>query len=441
MQYSYLHFKAFMHAVAKPLWRLTSLDAPLRPSMLKHLLHLVTASLLLMPTACYGLQVTLTPVQTNTIQQTAPSVTSTALIIRTPASSCASTGQSDANIRFSLTGQLPAGSTINFATLRLRANLVSDAAVYRAASSWGSSPTWNSVASTGGAPTSGVARDATPTAVGQIVPVTVTNDVAAWWSGTTNDGFVIKGSALNCQDAAFSTNPSLTNLLVDYTPPPPPAPRVIAVRVQNGGVHANYSIPSGSGEQLRTVPVGRVSQIAVVFDRDVSGANLAASWSLSNVITGSPVAVPFSVTYDSGTFTALLTVTTPNDSPAKLLLTGVSGASAIRNTSGVALDGEWVNPSSLSQGSSGLSLFPAAGGVGSGNGTAGGNFVFRIVVLPGDYNRGNSVDGADFLIYQQNVGITSGATFAQGDANGDGAVNSADNTIWSSNNGQNLTNW
>ncbi len=330
--------------------------------MLKYVL---TASLLLMPTAGYGLQVTLSPVQTNTIQQTAPSVTSTALIIRTPASSCASTGQSDANIRFSLTGQIPAGSTITSATLHLRANLVSDAAVYRANSSWGSSPTWNSVATTGGAPTVGLPRDATPTFAGQDVQVTVTNDVAAWWSGTPNNGFVIKGSALNCQDAAFSTNPSLTNLLVDYTPPPPPAPRVTAVRVQNGGVHANYSVPSGSGEQLRTVPVGRVSQIAVVFDRDVSGANLAASWSLSNVITGSTVAVPFSVTYDSGTFTALLTVTTPNDSPAKLLLTGVSGASAIRNTGGVALDGEWVNPSSLTQGSSGLSLFPAAGGVGS----------------------------------------------------------------------------
>lgn len=267
----------------------------------------------------------------------------------------------------------------------------------------------------------------------------MTNDVAAWWSGAPNDGFVIKGSALNCQDAAFS--PSNSRLVVNYTPPPPPAPRVIAVRVQNGGVHANYSVPSGSGDQLWTVPVGRVSQIAVVFDRDVSGANLAASWRLSNVITGSAVAVPFTVTYNSGNFTALLTVTTPNDSPAKLLLTGISGASAIRNTGGVALDGEWVNPSSISQGSSGVSRFPAAGGVGSGNGNAGGNFVFRIVVLPGDYNQNNWTDGSDFLIYQQNLSTTSGATFIQGDANGDGAVNSADNTIWSNNYGQDLTTW
>lgn len=106
--------------------------------MLKHLL---TVSLLLTATACYGLDVTLTPVQTNTIQQTAPNVTNTGLIVRTPAGSCASAGQSDANIRFSLTGQLPAGSTINSAPLRLKANLVSDAAVYRADSSWGPSPT------------------------------------------------------------------------------------------------------------------------------------------------------------------------------------------------------------------------------------------------------------------------------------------------------------
>jgi len=66
--------------------------------MLKHLL---TASLLLMASDCYGqLTVELDPVQTNTIQQTAPNVTNnTGLIIRTPAGSCASTGQSDANIR------------------------------------------------------------------------------------------------------------------------------------------------------------------------------------------------------------------------------------------------------------------------------------------------------------------------------------------------------
>jgi hypothetical protein len=72
---------------------------------------------------------------------------------------------------------------------------------------------------------------------------------------------------------------------------------------------------------------------------------------------------------------------------------------------------------------------------------AGGDFVFQIVVLPGDYNRNNWVDGSDLLIYQQHVGTTSGATFTQGDANGDGAVNSADNTIWSSNFGQDLTSW
>lgn len=46
-----------------------------------------------------------------------------------------------------------------------------------------------------------------------------------------------------------------------------------------------------------------------------------------------------------------------------------------------------------------------------------------------DFNSDSRVDGGDFLIWQRGVG--TGTTFAQGDANGDGAVNAADLAEWS----------
>jgi hypothetical protein len=62
-------------------------------------------------------------------------------------------------------------------------------------------------------------------------------------------------------------------------------------------------------------------------------------------------------------------------------------------------------------------------------------------VLPGDYTRNNLTDAADYTTWRDSEGLTSGAVFTQGDGNGDGAVNAADHTIWSSNYGQNWTNW
>jgi hypothetical protein len=45
-----------------------------------------------------------------------------------------------------------------------------------------------------------------------------------------------------------------------------------------------------------------------------------------------------------------------------------------------------------------------------------------------DFDSDGDVDGADFLIWQKNLG--SGTTKAQGDANGDGVVNASDLTVW-----------
>lgn len=52
------------------------------------------------------------------------------------------------------------------------------------------------------------------------------------------------------------------------------------------------------------------------------------------------------------------------------------------------------------------------------------------IVEDADFDNDSDVDGADFLRWQRGLGITSGATNSQGDANGNGAVNAADLAIW-----------
>jgi hypothetical protein len=48
----------------------------------------------------------------------------------------------------------------------------------------------------------------------------------------------------------------------------------------------------------------------------------------------------------------------------------------------------------------------------------------------GDFNQDNLVDGADFLVWQRNAGVTSNATLAMGDGNRDTKVGKPDLDVW-----------
>ncbi len=56
-----------------------------------------------------------------------------------------------------------------------------------------------------------------------------------------------------------------------------------------------------------------------------------------------------------------------------------------------------------------------------------------VVANSADFDGDGTVTGADFLAWQRHVGLTSGATRAQGDANADGRVDAADLALWKSN--------
>ncbi len=107
----------------------------------------------------------------------------------------------------------------------------------------------------------------------------------------------------------------------------------------------------------------------------------------SDFATGTiPTILSFS--YNATDFIATLTLNQSIEA-SKIDLQVLSGG--VFDTSGNRLDGDWVN-SSPAYTFSGSSLTPSN----SGNGIAGGNFSFRIHVLPGDTNQlGDEVTTAD----------------------------------------------
>lgn len=64
-------------------------------------------------------------------------------------------------------------------------------------------------------------------------------------------------------------------------------------------------------------------------------------------------------------------------------------------------------------------------------------FAYDIVALPpavnADFNGDGIVDGNDFLVWQRNSSLTSGATLEQGDADGNGTVDEFDLAAWKAN--------
>ena len=107
----------------------------------------------------------------------------------------------------------------------------------------------------------------------------------------------------------------------------------------------------------------------------------------------------------------------------KLLLT-LDDAKVLDRVSNM-LDGEWTNPDYITHISSSISRFP------SGTGTAGGDFVFRVIVINGEFTQDNVVDLSDFGVYKSNFG--TGTTYLQGDANGSGLVDLNDKNIHQTN--------
>ena len=176
-----------------------------------------------------------------------------------------------------------------------------------------------------------------------------------------------------------------------------------------------YSLPVGSGSQLATSPWGSINQIKVVFSENVTVHQ--ADLLLSGVNTTAYNVGGGSFSYDSSTFTATWTLPQTIRLDKLLLQLNADGSNPIEDSAGNRLDGEWTNPASTTQSSS--STYP------SGDGTRGGDFLFRFNVLPGDATQNGTIDGYDLAKLLANYS-QSGKIWTDGDFTGDGTIDGYD---------------
>jgi hypothetical protein len=208
------------------------------------------------------------------------------------------------------------------------------------------------------------------------------------------------------------------------------APQVVNVIVSGSlSTHAPFSFATvdGSGLQLRTVPVGAADTISIVFSEDVNV--VASNLRLVGLQTGNvPTLAEFN--YDMATMTATWRFEgwTLGDQYY------ISLSDAVTDIEGNRLDGEWVNPAARSTTNAAVSEFP------SGDGNAGGTFNFVATLLGGDFNLDGIVNSTDADLISANWTNEwiEGILFTDGDANGDGWVNSGDFAAYMSTSGLNL---
>ncbi len=158
------------------------------------------------------------------------------------------------------------------------------------------------------------------------------------------------------------------------------------------------------------MPWGNVNQIQVTFSEAVNVSQ--ASLTLTGVVGGTYAFSNFS--YNPTTLTATWTLANPIGADRLNIVVHATGAGAVTDTSGDALDGEWTN---------GVSTYP------SGDGTAGGDFNFAFNVLPGDANQDGIVNSQD-IAFASSSWLGGGPV---GDTNADGIINSQDLALIASN--------
>jgi hypothetical protein len=209
------------------------------------------------------------------------------------------------------------------------------------------------------------------------------------------------------------------NLQVNVTPADSTPPAVAEVLVsgsawtdgflnflQAGGLGAGGFLVPGGAAQLSALPWANLNRITIRFSDDVNvqvGDLRVRGVTFPNYGFGG-------FTYTPATRTAVWALTTLGAEKLLLDLNATDVNTRVTNLAGLALDGEWNN---------GADSYP------SGNGTAGGDFEFRVNVLAGDADGSGTVDVADLGTLATNFNQTNRGP-RHGDFDGDAAVNVTD---------------
>lgn len=201
-----------------------------------------------------------------------------------------------------------------------------------------------------------------------------------------------------------------------------PAPRVGQVLLRNSSWSSEFrsSLDAqgwgyplrGGASQLADLPWLGLDQIAVRFSEDV----LVQQDDLILAGVNKPNYSFSGFSYDAATFTAVWTLSEPLSADKLLLQLAAGGPDPIRNAAGSRLDGDWIHSSSV---------FP------SGNGISGGDFLFRLNVLPGNVDQTDSTGVFDTIKTRNKqftqIGDPNYSPFY--DVNGSGGINIQDTIL------------
>ncbi len=206
---------------------------------------------------------------------------------------------------------------------------------------------------------------------------------------------------INAFDATTDwTGPRVTEVVVSSS-----AWSTAFVDAIDAGRSLGYAVPLGGATQFDPLPWSGLDRLSLVFDEEVavSLTDLEIVGAVSSNLTLG------GVVYDPATHTATWSIDGGIPSPDALTLTL---ADAVTDAGGNALDGEWQD---------GLSNE-------SGDGEAGGAFVFTLNVLPGDVSQDAQVNTADFdaLRLALNAGIGQVGYSFMADTDGSGLVRGVD---------------
>lgn len=221
--------------------------------------------------------------------------------------------------------------------------------------------------------------------------------------------------------------PAVCGVLVNNPDPAAWLPAFTNYLQANGLGRGGVAIPAGSGQlQLRSLPWTNITQLKIVFNRDVTVTQNALQ--LNGVNTANYAFSGFA--YDAMTRTATWNVANPLAADRLTLMLAGDGVHAVRDAQNFSvLDGEWLNPTALTNAASDRFT--------SGDGVPGGNFVFQINVLPGDVTEmTQAVTVADVGFTRVRVGTSTAAlgvppnTYTHlADVDGSGAIDAADVTL------------
>jgi hypothetical protein len=185
-------------------------------------------------------------------------------------------------------------------------------------------------------------------------------------------------------------------------------PRVTSVSLRGSSWAGEaIEVPVGDASQLLALPFTNIDRITLTFDEPVTTTATALSLSGVNV-------AEYALSLSTAPGVAATTITWSLGSPigADRLLLDLESEETL-DAAGNRLDGEWID---------GSSEFP------TGNGTPGGDFLFRFNVLPGDVNQNGTVNSADLVAARRRVftAIGNAGFDVNSDVDGSGKINVVD---------------